>query len=149
MIAALVASFMNALLKAGGLILDLVFTHVVNICPCLQFHDLLQFNLLFSGLSPFLWASSTSWGVSISMLPVGGKVKPGTLFKRSSYKYGSAQVLNLQTDIPCKSGLLLSLELGLQVFSSLFLKVCFQILLDFQCIIAISGLVDSGTIHAW
>lgn len=53
MIAALVASFMNALLKAGGLILDLVFTHVVNICPCLQFHDLLQFNLLFFRLVPF------------------------------------------------------------------------------------------------
>lgn len=109
MIAALVASFMKAFLKAGGLILDLVFTHVASICPCLLFHNLLQFNLLFffQACPLFSQLQAPPKVSACSMLPVGGKVKPSILFKINSYKYHSAQIFNLQTGIPHKSGLLI------------------------------------------
>lgn len=131
MIAALVASFVKALLKAGGLILDLVFTHVASICTCLLFHSLLQFNLFFQACPLFSQLQAPPRLSACSVLPVGGKVKPGTLFKISSYKYHSAQIFNLQTGIPRKSGLFFFFfffffELIASCFLSIFLEVCFQ-----------------------
>lgn len=55
MIVSLGLPFMSTLLEVEGLIYDVVFTlNVASRCLHLLFHNLLQFNLLFSGLSSFL-----------------------------------------------------------------------------------------------